>query len=741
MDGKEENENVKDVEEEVPETTREGSEENGEPVDNVGSMTDQDWEEFFGNGENTLKKNSRFAEFLRSQAQSLDEMSLKTFKEKYEEFLKETQAKEQGENQPDAREMLAELVSPMQRSTPHYSEGCLEAIVLKFTTLADRHEVPSFYIDTEGGTIGSSPQQNEVSIPNDAHLNDQHARLSHYNGAFFLENNSRSFPAAIRISVGNSKRVWPLEHGASFCIGNSSFEARYQWEGKEEEEGKGENGKKEEEEEGKGENGKKEEEEGKEEGQSPLILHCNTGAHVGKSFPIQTSGATLGRSSNNTITVPDKELSRRHACIEFDARENKFFLCDMGSTNGTYMHLVGPYGGRRKLNLSDHFLVGRTGFSVNRFDYACYEEMGFRKTMEDACAIVQHLNIAPLARIQLSPQSFYAVYDGHAGMYASHFLSQHLHINVAAALQKQAPQLLRLLEGLEDAEAVLTQSEEAIEDQAHRVLNEARFNGLEEISLEEEGEEGEEGKEGKESEELSNLSDLQRKRLLDRTVKKLLIEAFLKTDEEFLTTSEHANNGSTATTALVLGKRLYCANVGDSRTVLCRNFTALEMSIDQKPNREDESRRIKEAGGFVIHNRVMGELAVSRAFGDCEFKKGIQMLINDDGGMATYSDSLADDGIEKDWSKPLVIAEPEVQALTLTDEDQFLLLACDGLYDVFTSQEAVDVIRAEMERHGDVQRACQSLVIQAIRDRGSRDNVSVIIVILNPWFKQQQQGK
>ena len=49
------------------------------------------------------------------------------------------------------------------------------------------------------------------------------------------------------------------------------------------------------------------------------------------------------------------------------------------------------------------------------------------------------------------------------------------------------------------------------------------------------------------------------------------------------------------------------------------------LSQDHKPTREDEAKRIRDAGGFVINNRVMGELAVSRAFGDVDFKKGIQV--------------------------------------------------------------------------------------------------------------------
>ncbi|CAM9932080.1 unnamed protein product, partial [Hapterophycus canaliculatus] len=78
--------------------------------------------------------------------------------------------------------------------------------------------------------------------------------------------------------------------------------------------------------------------------------------------------------------------------------------------------------------------------------------------------------------------------------------------------------------------------------------------------------------------------------------------------------------GSTATTCLVIGSRLYMANVGDSRTVVCRGGKLWMASLDHKPSRADEQERVQRAGGFVAHRRVMGELAVSRAFGDSEFK-------------------------------------------------------------------------------------------------------------------------
>lgn len=214
--------------------------------------------------------------------------------------------------------------------------------------------------------------------------------------------------------------------------------------------------------------------------------------------------------------------------------------------------------------------------------------------------------------------------------------------------------------------------------------------------------------------------------MLDSLISTTLKGVFLDTDNNFLNTSENSNHGSTATTALLLGNRIYCANVGDSRTLLCRNFTPYALSQDHKPSREDEAKRIKDAGGFIINNRVMGELAVSRAFGDCEFKKGIQSIIEEEGGIVN--------GDDKNWFEPLITAEPDIEVTQITKDDQFLLLACDGLYDVFTEEEIINFVKKDMLDHKDAQRCCQNLTHEAIRERNSRDNVSIILVILNKWY-------
>ena len=365
----------------------------------------------------------------------------------------------------------------------------LKSIVLKFTTLSDAcTEAPSFNVGTMGATIGRD-ESNEVSVPSDTHLvANGHASLEYVDGVFFLVDGGFDYPASIRVGASGSKRsTWRLLPDTRFTAGSSIFHAH----------GLNENG--------------------------DLLLDIIDGPLKGENRVVKKeTGATIGRASDNSLSVPDRELSRKHSLIEFDAKLGKFVLVDLGSTNGTYMQLVGPYGGRYKLSLNDHILVGRTGFSINRYDYGLSEEMGHRLTMEDACAIVQHLSIAPLSSVPaaqqcFSPQSFFGVYDGHGGTEASAYLSQHLHVNVTDAVLGISQQL------------VAESSAVAQGDEAAR----ARVDAL---------------------------------------VIKALKDSFLATDATFLSASTpaHAQHGSTATTGLLLGQRLYCANVGDSRTLLCR---------------------------------------------------------------------------------------------------------------------------------------------------------------------------
>ncbi|KAL0648201.1 hypothetical protein Bca4012_046492 [Brassica carinata] len=193
--------------------------------------------------------------------------------------------------------------------------------------------------------------------------------------------------------------------------------------------------------------------------------------------------------------------------------------------------------------------------------------------------------------------------------------------------------------------------------------------------------------------------------------KSAITDAYNHTDSELLKSEDSHNRdaGSTASTAILLGDRLLVANVGDSRAVISRAGTAIAVSRDHKPDQSDERERIENAGGFhtvlidvsmcVLHSlieigtwRVGGVLAVSRAFGD-------RLL------------------------KQYVVADPEIREEKIDDSLEFLILASDGLWDVFSNEEAVALVK-EVE---DPEDSAKKLVAEAIK-RGSKDNITCVIV-------------
>lgn len=138
---------------------------------------------------------------------------------------------------------------------------------------------------------------------------------------------------------------------------------------------------------------------------------------------------------------------------------------------------------------------------------------------------------------------------------------------------------------------------------------------------------------------------------------------------------------------------LYTANVGDSRAVLLRGKRAVRLSYDHKGSDVIEQQRVKESGGFIMNDRVNGMLAITRALGDAEMKDFIA-------GRPYTTETVLRPG-----------------------EDQLLILACDGLWDVCSDQEACELIRDEE----DPSEAAHRLVEYAIA-HGSFDNLSVLVI-------------
>eukprot|EP00296_Roombia_truncata_P007910 JP446369.1.p1 GENE.JP446369.1~~JP446369.1.p1 ORF type:complete len:259 (+),score=35.19 JP446369.1:30-806(+) len=141
------------------------------------------------------------------------------------------------------------------------------------------------------------------------------------------------------------------------------------------------------------------------------------------------------------------------------------------------------------------------------------------------------------------------------------------------------------------------------------------------------------------------------------------------------------------------GRTLWVANAGDARAVISRDGTAERLSYDHKSTDEGEIKRVNEAGGCVVLNRVQGVLAVTRAFGDHSLK-------------------------------PSVVPTPFITETPLKESDKVLVLACDGLWDVCEDSTSI----ADIEGMP-AQQAAEFLVRLAL-DKGSRDNISVMVVNL-----------
>ncbi|CAA20880.1 serine/threonine protein phosphatase PP2C catalytic subunit Ptc2 [Schizosaccharomyces pombe] len=183
-------------------------------------------------------------------------------------------------------------------------------------------------------------------------------------------------------------------------------------------------------------------------------------------------------------------------------------------------------------------------------------------------------------------------------------------------------------------------------------------------------------------------------------------------------------SGCTATTALIVDHQvIYCANAGDSRTVLGRKGTAEPLSFDHKPNNDVEKARITAAGGFIDFGRVNGSLALSRAIGDFEYKK---------------DSSLPPE-------KQIVTAFPDVVIHNIDPDDEFLILACDGIWDCKSSQQVVEFVRRGIVARQSLEVICENLMDRCIASNSEScgigcDNMTICIVAflhgrgLEDWY-------
>ncbi|KAL3844264.1 hypothetical protein ACJIZ3_001667 [Penstemon smallii] len=224
------------------------------------------------------------------------------------------------------------------------------------------------------------------------------------------------------------------------------------------------------------------------------------------------------------------------------------------------------------------------------------------------------------------------------------------------------------------------------------------------------------------------INDGNRKDNCEVQWRKAFTKCFIKVDDEVggktsLEPLVPETVGSTAVVAIVCSSHIIVANCGDSRAVLCRGKEPLPLSVDHKPNREDEYARIEAAGGKVIQwngHRVFGVLAMSRSIGD-------------------------------KYLKPSIIPDPEVMFVPRAREDECLILASDGLWDVMSNEEVCEIARKRIQiwhknngatlplQRGEgidpaAQAAAEYLSNRALQ-KGSKDNITVVVVDLKAQRK------
>ncbi|KAI4238511.1 MAG: hypothetical protein L6R40_005680 [Gallowayella cf. fulva] len=206
-----------------------------------------------------------------------------------------------------------------------------------------------------------------------------------------------------------------------------------------------------------------------------------------------------------------------------------------------------------------------------------------------------------------------------------------------------------------------------------------------------------------------------------------LKDGFLATDRAILSNPKYEEevSGCTASVGLISKTTIYVANAGDSRSVLGVKGRAKPLSFDHKPQNEGEKARICAAGGFVDFGRVNGNLALSRAIGDFEFKKSADLSPE----------------------QQIVTAFPDVVAHNISDDDEFLVIACDGIWDCQSSQAVVEFVRRGIAAKQSLSKISENMMDNCLSPSSETggvgcDNMTMIIIALlrgktkDEWYQE-----
>ncbi|SCV04545.1 LANO_0G10858g1_1 [Lachancea nothofagi CBS 11611] len=220
-------------------------------------------------------------------------------------------------------------------------------------------------------------------------------------------------------------------------------------------------------------------------------------------------------------------------------------------------------------------------------------------------------------------------------------------------------------------------------------------------------------------------------RTIEGLICQVLKDAFLMQDRELYCHFANESCGSTGILAVIInGEMLYVANTGDSRCVLSTKGRGVKtLSYDHKPQHIGELVRINDDGGTVSLGRVGGVLALSRAFGDFQFKTSV-----------SYTNSATGSATQRyvaPAQEAQVTVEPDVLPHRICYErDEFLVLACDGIWDLYSNKNLVQFIKYHLTLGLKFDEIVTKLLDHGISSADSNtgvgfDNMTIIIVALN----------
>ena len=315
---------------------------------------------------------------------------------------------------------------------------------------------------------------------------------------------------------------------------------------------------------------------------------------------------------------------------------------------------------------------------------------GWRKRQEDSH--INDLDIGPSNKTQL-----FGVFDGHGGKEISKFVSNHfiqeLTINknlltdMSLALKQtfiKMDEIMQTPESIEEIKKYARMSKEEDEKQSKNEPPNSQMNLLSQLI-------------GPKNPEANDI--------------------FMRT----------------GCTACVMGidetkKKLYFANAGDSRVVMCRKGIAEPQSEDHKPEMDSEKTRIYKADGWISDGRVKGNLNLTRGFGDLEYKQNKNLKPEEQ----------------------MITANPDIKVVDFTEDIDFVIIGCDGIWDCLTNQQACDFVQKRLKENPEikiskiVEEMLDSIIAKDLYNESGVgcDNMTCIVIVFKKnKEKEKEKGK